>query len=145
MQCPKCHGTLSKVMVKKTPAYGGTVVDDAELTDEIEVDQCLSCTGIWFDVQELDHYLAEKLIVLDSEKSKTHRAFDRKDADCPKCHKQMGKQRAPKGAGFTMDVCSQCHGVWLDGSEIDRLEKRNFSGRQKLILQFSYLKGLFTQ
>ena len=143
MKCPKCEGTLSKVTVKKTADYGGDVLKDAEITDKIDVDQCLSCTGIWFDVDELDQYLAEQLIVLDSDKPREHRQFDRKDADCPKCQQPMEKQRGPKGAGVMMDVCRRCHGVWLDGSEIDRLEKRNFSYGQKVVLLFSYLKSQF--
>ena len=143
MKCPKCAGTLHKVTIRKTAEYGGDLLDDAETTDHLEVDQCLSCTGIWFDINELDQYLAEKLIVLDSQKPQGSRKLDKQEAECPKCGKVMEKKAAPKGAGVKMDVCAHCHGVWLDGSEIDRLEMRNFSLGQKLVLRFSYLKSLF--
>jgi len=38
MQCPKCQATMEKVTV-----------------DEIEVDRCQSCEGMWFDLREHEH------------------------------------------------------------------------------------------
>ena len=142
MRCPKCNGTLSKMTIRKTADYGGDLLDDAEVTDKIVVDQCLSCTGIWFDVDELDQYLAEKLVILDSKKPENYNKVEKQEANCPKCDKLMEKHTAPKKAGFKVDTCPECHGVWLDGSELDHLERRNFSIGQKLILEFSYLKAL---
>ena len=57
--------------------------------------------------------------------------------------KVLEKKPAPKGAGFDVDVCKECNGVWLDSSEIDRLEKKNFPSGEKRALVFGNLKELF--
>ena len=40
MQCVKCDGELQRVSL-----------------DEVEVDKCDKCSGIWFDIGELDKIL----------------------------------------------------------------------------------------
>ena len=142
MKCPKCESTLNKVKIQTRPEYGADILQDAEQTSEIEVDQCLSCNGIWFDVKELDQYLSEKLLILDSEKVKNYRELDKKEGLCPRCQVKMKKKPAPKGAGFQVDVCETCGGIWLDSSEIDRLERKNFSIGEKHALFFRNLKEI---
>ncbi len=142
MKCPKCESNLIKVKVTTRPEYGADILQDAELTQEIELDQCASCNGIWFDVKELDQYLAEKLLILDAPRVKDYGELNKKDGPCPRCHQMMKKKPAPKGGGFTVDVCEKCHGVWLDSSELDRLENKNFSFGEKQALVFRNLKEL---
>ncbi len=127
MDCPKCESTLNKVKITTRPEYGVDILSDAEQTTEIEIDQCLSCNGIWFDVKELEQYLAEKLILLNSPKVGQHKNLNKKDGLCPKCKQMMVKKPAPKKAGFMVDVCEKCGGIWLDSSEVDKLERKNFS------------------
>jgi len=143
MKCPKCDGTLNKVTVKVRPEYGADILQDAEQTSEIELDQCLSCNGVWFDVKELDQYLAEKLLILNSPKVSNHKKLDKKEGTCPRCDQKMVKKPAPKKAGFMVDICEKCQGIWLDSSELDRLEKRNFSLGEKHALVFRHLKEIF--
>lgn len=145
MKCPKCDGTLNKVRITTRPEYGADILNDAEQTTEIEVDQCLSCNGIWFDVKELDQYLAEKLIILNSPKVSRYKELDKKQGSCPKCGQKMIQKPDPKGAGVTMDVCPKCQGAWLDSTEIDRIEKKNFSRGEKFALTFRHLKELFLE
>ena len=54
MKCPQCGGVLNKVTVTTCPEYGSDILNDAEQVGEIELDQCLSCNGIWFDANELE-------------------------------------------------------------------------------------------
>jgi len=143
MKCPKCESTLGKVKITTRPEYGGDILNDAEQTSEIEVDQCLSCNGIWFDVKELDQYLAEKLLILHSNQVKEYKELNKKNGNCPKCESPLNKKPAPKNAGFKVDVCESCEGVWLDSGEIDRLEKKNFSWGEKHVLVFRNFKELF--
>lgn len=143
MKCPKCGGSLNKVKVKTRPEYGADILDDAEQVSEIELDQCLSCNGVWFDVKELDQYMAEKLIILDSPKVAEYKDLNKKEGICPRCNQAMNKKPAPKGAGFLIDVCEKCQGVWLDSSELDKLEKKNFSFGEKHALVFRNFKELF--
>jgi Zn-finger nucleic acid-binding protein len=55
----------------------------------------------------------------------------------------MVKRAAPKKAPFKIDVCEKCMGVWLDSSEIDKLEEKNFSWGEKHALVFRNFKELF--
>ncbi|MBU1862941.1 MAG: zf-TFIIB domain-containing protein [Candidatus Omnitrophica bacterium] len=143
MKCPKCDSQLNKVKIKTRPEYGADVLQDAEQTGEIELDQCLSCNGVWFDVNELDQYLAEKLIILNSPKVKQQKYLNKKDGPCPRCNLTMVKKPAPKGAGFAIDVCEKCQGVWLDSTEIDKLEEKNWSTGEKHAVVFRNFKELF--
>jgi len=47
---------------------------------------------------------------------------------CPKCQRESLKERRVRGQGFTVDLCSQCRGIWFDGGElrqaIPKAEKR---------------------
>lgn len=144
MDCPKCGGILNKVNIKVRPEYGADILQDAEQTSEIEIDQCLSCNGVWFDVKELDQYLAEKLVILDSPKVSKYKELDKKEGVCPRCKQKMIKKPAPKHTGFMLDVCEKCKGVWLDSSEIDKLENKNFKSKEKRALIFRHLKEIFS-
>lgn len=143
MKCPKCDSSLIKVTIKTRPEYGGEILKDAEKIQLIQVDQCLSCNGIWFDAFELEQYLAEKLIILDSPKIKHVRKFDKKIGRCPKCGIDMKKEQYKN---ITIDICIKCNGVWLDSAELDKLEDKNISFLEKnrLILDsiFEYIKQL---
>ncbi|MDP8217997.1 MAG: zf-TFIIB domain-containing protein [Candidatus Theseobacter exili] len=143
MKCPKCEGVLNKVKVTTRPEYGADILNDAEQVSEIELDQCLSCNGVWFDEKELDQYLAEKLIILDSPKISNYKELNKKEGICPRCNQVMIKKPAPKGAGFMIDVCEKCHGVWLDSSELDKLEQKNLTWKELHKLVFRNFKELF--
>ncbi len=128
-----------KVKIVTRPEYGGDILNDAEQTTELEIDQCLECNGVWFDVKELEQYLSEKLIILNSKKVNRYQDLNKKDGLCPKCQKMMIKKPAPKKAKFMIDTCEQCGGIWLDSTEIDKFEEKNFSLGEKHALFFRNL------
>jgi Zn-finger nucleic acid-binding protein len=143
MKCPKCGGVLNKVTVTTRPEYGSDILNDAEQVGKIELDQCLSCNGIWFDAKELEQYLAEKLLILNSPKVAEYKELNKKEGRCPKCNQMMIKKPAPKRAGFLIDVCEKCQGIWLDSSELDKLEDKNFSFGERHALVSRYLREIF--
>ncbi len=140
MKCPKCEGELNKVTVKVRPEYGGDILNDAEQVNEIQLDQCLSCNGVWFDIKELDQYLSEKLLILDSRRVSNSKELNKKQGPCPKCNKVMQQKIDSKGAGITIDFCEKCQGVWLDSSELDSLENINLSISEKHALVWRTFK-----
>lgn len=111
MKCPACQGKLEPIDCKG-----------------IEVDECVSCKGRWFDRDEL------------------RRAKDKEDDDirwldfdpfgedaeklsvpsegriCPKCSKQMSSLKY-SASGIIIDKCSSCGGIWLDHGEFERIVK----------------------
>ena len=98
-----------------------SVLDKARI-DEIEVDLCPRCGGLWLDHGELER-LARKQA---GEVDRLRRLLAAKKgpppipsdltSSCPACTSTM---REVKLAGLTIDFCSRCKGVFLDRGEID--------------------------
>jgi len=115
MNCPRCKTDLQKVVIP-------------ELNKSIEVDQCNNCKGIWFDYGELQSI--EKVVepVL-FEFRKIPRKNDQLIAlNCPFCdlHPRMNKAEHPRDHKVVMDVCEHCNGIWLDGGELEAIQKENW-------------------
>ena len=105
---------------------------DAKELDEViinhcRVDRCDKCGGIWFDQDELSAIKDERdenLSWLDFDlwsdvnKLKSGGTF----LDCPRDGSPLYKIRY--GSSEVMaDVCLECHGVWLDKDELDKIIK----------------------
>ncbi len=141
MDCPKCVGKLSKITVNLNKVYRSKSLRGEGLTEEIELDQCFVCKGVWFDAGELEKYLAEKVTIVDSPSigPKLKKEQDEKIGKCPRCGIDMSKKKAPKDSSVTIDFCQQCKGVWLDNTEIDRLEKAGMGFIHKITATVSRL------
>ncbi len=107
MKCPKCpHGKLEVVTV-----------------DEVEVDRCAECRGIWFDQAELGE-------LLDKERDKVtpllggedEAGFDYERGSCPRDGKQLLRVKSVRNPAITLDHCSACRGIWLDSGEFQRIK-----------------------
>ncbi|WP_044235618.1 TFIIB-type zinc ribbon-containing protein [Chondromyces apiculatus] len=111
MKCVKCTGTLRRIPI-----------------DDIEVDRCDTCSGLWFDAGELRRVLGTKSIDRLRSKPAPARgeapavAPDARRGSCPRC----------KGAGLLVqiaqwdhdihvDTCAVCGGQWLDAGELELL------------------------
>lgn len=142
MDCPKCVGRLQKITLEINAISKGRAQ-----RSEIELDQCAVCQGVWFDKSELETYLKLGATAVDSPpmEAKLGKELDDKAGKCPRCSVEMGKTPDPKGRGVKMDVCGKCGGVWLDNSEIDKLEdkKSMFSNERLEILKHKINRFLF--
>ncbi len=122
MNCPKCIGKLQKkdIEVNETSADGRSVN-----TYNLEIDQCFSCGGVWFDKGELEKYTKERLTIVDSPSvgKELDKELDLKEGNCPRCQIALKKKPYKKDSSITLDICEKCGGVWLDSTEIDRIEK----------------------
>ncbi len=89
--------------------------------EEVEIDHCLGCGGIWLDAGELEMLLG------DSEKSKgVVESFDvaegckEKPRRCPICLKKMEKVLVgPEVKTVLIDRCRKGDGLWFDKGELD--------------------------
>ncbi len=142
MDCPKCVGRLQKITLEINAIAKGK----AERS-EIELDQCPVCQGVWFDKNELGTYLKQGATAVDSPpiEAKLGKELDEKLGKCPHCAIEMGQAPDPKGRGVRMDVCGRCGGIWLDNTEIDKLEDRKsmFSNERLEILKHKINRFLF--
>ena len=93
---------------------------------EVEVDYCTGCGGIWLDAGELELLLgnaqnAEQL--LDSFKIDSHSI--EKPRKCPICLKKMNKIIIGASAPtLLIDKCPKDDGLWFDKGELQNIFNR---------------------
>lgn len=113
MKCPRCAGTLKKTHY-----------------EDIEVDQCPSCHGIWLDRGELQPILTnEETVFSEALKaaSVAGQTFGMPEAEklsvepCPKCSKPMAPMSFSANSGVIIDSCAE-HGIWLDAQELEKIQ-----------------------
>ena len=138
MDCPKCIGRLQKRDIQVDETHNVKELEGAGLSFTLEVDQCFVCGGVWFDKGELDKYTTERITVIDSNSigADMDRALDKKEGKCPRCGVIMKQTPYEKDTSVTIDVCEKCGGIWLDSTEIDRLEKDLKGGFLGNIMRF---------
>jgi Zn-finger nucleic acid-binding protein len=95
--------------------------------DQVEIDHCTKCGGVWLAAEEMD-------LLLDGSEGREEirrRATvvtnsDEKKRRCPICSKKMEKahiSREGKETRVLIDRCEKHHGTWLDGGELDAVVK----------------------
>lgn len=106
LKCPKCH-------------HGMEVV----VHDEIEIDRCTNCKGLWFDDDEAHRMRAiEGSELVDHGDSTEGWKYDsREDIDCPHCGKRMHKSYDAKQQHIWYEVCHD-HGMFMDAGEFTDLK-----------------------
>ena len=107
--------------------------------DEVEVDYCTECEGIWLDEGELELLLgtaARAEVLLES--FQTAEA-DEKKRKCPICLRKMDKVHVGDidGKQELIDRCGHNHGLWFDRGELQNvltLGHLDDAGRIKTLL-----------
>ncbi len=119
MQCVKCDGQLDKVIVGK-----------------VEVDKCKSCSGIWFDLRELDKVLKSGSIELLKNVVDNNQGHDAQKGKCPRCvgGGNMVQVTSLKKPDVHIDTCSVCYGQWLDGGELEELTGQGLVSKIKNLI-----------
>ena len=104
--------------------------------DQIEIDHCLHCGGIWLDAGELEILLdtdedrvrlREILIEEDSVKEKKY--------PCPICNKKMQKVYVGEERKILIDKCKRDHGLWLDKGELEEVIKLSSENKEGKIIK----------
>ncbi len=86
---------------------------------QVEIDYCPSCEGIWLDAGELELLLEDG-----DEKDRLLHSFQvdnrsgEKKIRCPICRKSMEKVWAGDNQKVLIDKCPQHHGLWFDKNEL---------------------------
>jgi len=115
MNCPRCQHTL------ETKHF-------YDCNIRIEVDQCRSCEGTWFDKNELaqiDHIIDPKLIEI----RRIPNTIDQFETlRCPSCNNNPRMQKAihPRDKHVILDYCPYCKGIWLDKGELKAIQQENW-------------------
>ena len=112
--CPDCRINLRSVDVGKNGSF--------------LVEKCFECYGLFFDNQELERMLEERMknsywidyykvhSLLQNPRHHDAVVYRR----CPVCSELMQRKNYKKHSGVIMDVC-EADGVWLDAGELKQL------------------------
>lgn len=135
LDCPKCIGKLQKQKV-----------------EEIELDVCFVCEGIWFDAEELEAVIKAdskdfKYIDVGRESLDGKEAIaaglllDKEKGKCPICNDgtELVKTVYKGKKNINVDLCPKGHGIWLDGGEIQMIRKRGLAKLHDLLESFGDL------
>ncbi len=110
--------------------------------DEVEIDHCISCGGIWLDGGEL-----ELLLGTSTEKDRFLISFQvdkhtkEKVRNCPVCLKRMDKVIYGSEKNILIDKCRQNDGIWFDLGELEKIIKMGSFGKENKVLDL--LKDMF--
>ncbi|MBW2369038.1 MAG: zf-TFIIB domain-containing protein [Deltaproteobacteria bacterium] len=97
--CPECRKPFSIIKL-----------------DDIALDACCSCQGIWFDAGELQQFTGfTKDIPADHLHGRTSKY------DCPVCGVVMKEHVFIRGHNLLADKCPNDHGVYLEKGELERV------------------------
>ena len=111
--------------------------------NNIEIDFCQSCQGIWLDQGELELLLgsagdSDKITKMLKEKVTVHE----KPRRCPICLKKMRKIELGDQRPVMIDQCRQKHGLWFDRGELKDILEQLQSQNDDAVLKF--LRDIFT-
>jgi len=109
--------------------------------NEIEIDFCASCSGIWLDAGEL-----ELMFDTDAQRQKLFDSFHEdpnnpeKKYKCPFCNKKMVKVNVGDEKEILIDKCRKDHGLWFDKGELKKVIEFGSKEENKII---DLLKEMF--
>ncbi|MHC4524937.1 MAG: zf-TFIIB domain-containing protein [Planctomycetota bacterium] len=93
--------------------------------DEVEVDYCTECEGIWLDAGELELLLGDAARSEALLKSFQSANTPEKKRKCPICLKKMDKVLVGEieDRRELIDRCGRNHGLWFDRGELQNVLK----------------------
>jgi Zn-finger nucleic acid-binding protein len=105
MQCPQCHQQMKKSTI-----------------NNITIDECLACKGMWFDRGELDQVKDEVLpdlgwLEIDTWQQQANLLAKGSRQLCPKCHNTTLTTVMDQQSQTMIDMCAQCKGTWLPAGQ----------------------------
>jgi Zn-finger nucleic acid-binding protein len=114
MNCPRCNGELRP-----------------EFYEGVEIDRCSGCRGAWLDEGELSKVVstAEEQFSTALIQETLATAFPGVPPDerrtrgrCPKCQAAMAAVNYDYTSGVIINRCPEGHGVWMDKSELEKVQ-----------------------
>jgi len=119
MNCPKCSSKFEKV------SFG-----------EIEVERCLGCQGLWFDMLEKEDLAkiegSEAIDIGDDQVGEEYDSLQ--DIKCPQCTVKMLPMVDKDQVHIKYESCPICYGTFFDAGEFRDLKEHTVLERFKEML-----------
>ncbi|MBC7880063.1 MAG: zf-TFIIB domain-containing protein [Anaerolineae bacterium] len=115
MKCPRC--TIYDLKTVKI--------------EDLEVDQCEECLGIWCDIGEMKALVEQTNLGDLKITGKPGGLRTIVPLSCPRDGKTLVMIKDLKAADIEIDICPTCAGRWLDGGELDRLRQKGLLANVK--------------
>jgi Zn-finger nucleic acid-binding protein len=102
--------------------------------DEIEIDYCTGCDGVWLDAGEL-----ELMFETDDERKRLIETLHEdpehteKPYNCPICNKKMIKVHVGDKKEILIDKCIKDHGLWFDQGELKSVIELGSKEENKIV------------
>lgn len=123
--CPFCGGRLGEDTPLKNPVCPRCrIALDCERKEDIEIDSCPRCNGLWLDRGEFDVLTAESTVYREEQLKESYSRPPLTEKidyiPCVRCGKLMVKKNYGHISGVIIDECGR-HGVWLDNGELEKI------------------------
>ena len=105
--------------------------------EQVEIDYCPACRGLWLDAGELAVLLGRP-DPLRPEDLAGARPGPRR---CPRCDRALVVQPSP-GAAVEVDLCPALHGLWLDPGELEAIARAQ-AAPERLAALSAFCRELF--
>ena len=116
MPCPKCQSPFETIIFH-----------------DIEVDRCVNCKGLWFDMLEKEDLLkiehSETIDLGNEQVDPKYR--DMREIDCPRCHQPMFPMVDKDQFHIRYESCPTCYGTFFDAGEFKDLKEFTVTERFK--------------
>ena len=105
--------------------------------NEIEVDRCTGCQGIWFDMLEKEKLKAlPHSEMIDTGDPKIGKIFDQTcRIDCPRCQAKMITMVDSEHPHIHFESCTVCYGAFFDAGEFRHYKSNTILERFKKFLK----------
>jgi Zn-finger nucleic acid-binding protein len=130
--CPFCGGRLGDEKNPGRPLCPKcTVPLELKLRDDIEIDICPRCNGLWLDRSEFDVLTAESTVYREERLTQEYSRPPLPDIisyiPCVRCGKLMVRKNYALISGVITDECGR-HGIWLDKGELEKIRQFILAG-----------------
>lgn len=127
MRCPRCGGRLTTETLGGRPHHGGPYRSieqpllPEEAIDEIWIERCADCKGLWFDEGEMVEAIQSmKLQTLPGPPRDFVQQRGTRIGRCPSCGSEMETVQSQAAPAVEFDRCTECRGIWLDAGEAEQ-------------------------